>query len=292
MKIKRKRKDPVFDFVVYGILTLLGIITLIPFMQVVTISLSPQDVLAKYGMHIFPRKITLQGYKNVLQYGLIWTSYLNTIIRTTSGTFLSVLLLILGAYPLSKKNLPHKKFWTIFVVFTMYFSGGLIPRYLLINNVLHLSNTIWALILPTAVSGFNLIIVRNFFMAIPDSLEEAAKIDGANDFLILFRIYVPLSLPILATVALWQGVHHWNQWFDCMLYIKEESKYVLQLVLRQILLEGTSVEQEIMSGSQEYVNSDTMKMATLIVSIIPVLCIYPFLQKYFVQGIKMGGIKG
>lgn len=295
MRRKRKKhttEDIVFGIVVYGLLIFMGVITLIPFLQVVTISLSPQSELAKYGLHIFPKKITWAGYERVLAYQPIWRAYLNTIVRTVTGTTLSLFLLVIGAYPLSKPYLPHRRFWTLVVVFTMYFGGGLIPRYILINNVLKLGNTLWALILPTAVSGFNLIIVRNFLMSVPYSLEEAAKIDGANDFKTLFKIYLPLSKPILATVALWVGVHHWNAWFDSMLYIRDESKHVLQFVLRRLLLEGTSVEEEMMMGTQEFVNSDTMKMAALILSIIPVLCIYPFLQKYFVQGLKMGGVKG
>jgi putative aldouronate transport system permease protein len=175
------------------------------------------------------------------------------------------------------------------IVFTMYFSGGMIPDYLLVNNWLKLSNTVWALILPGAMSAYNLIIVRNFFEAIPDSLEESAKLDGANDITILFRIIVPLSKACLATVTLWCIVGNWNAWFDCMLYIKDESKYVLQYTLQKILLDGQTQDINLKVGM--VVNTETMKMAALVVSIIPIMIIYPFLQKYFSSGVMVGAIK-
>ena len=292
--MRRKKKTTenlIFDFIVYAILVGLGIMTILPFMQVITISLSTQEELAKYGMHIFPSRITWAGYERVLSYTPIWKGYLNTIIRTVSGTSLSICVLLLGAYGLSKPYFPHRKFWTLFIVFTMYFSGGLIPRYILVNNVLKMGNTLLALIIPGLASGFNLIIMRNFFSNISLSYEEAAKIDGATHFQILRHVYLPLSKPIIATVSLWVGVGHWNEWFDSMLYIRDDNKQVLQFILRKLILEGTSVEEEMTAGTQIFVNSDTMKMAALIVSVIPVLMIYPFLQKHFVQGLKLGGVK-
>lgn len=291
MKKIKSRENLVFDLVVYSILVFMGIVTIVPFLQVITISLSPQEELAKYGMHILPRKITWTGYERVLSYGPIWRAYLNTIIRTVAGTSLSIGTLVLGAYALSKPYFPHRKFWTLLIVFTMYFSGGLIPRYILVNNILKLGNTLFALIIPGLASGFNLIIMRNFFSNISLSYEEAAKIDGATHFQILRHVYLPLSKPIIATVSLWVGVGHWNEWFDSMLYIRDESKQVLQFILRKLILEGTSVEEEMAAGTQIFVNSDTMKMAALILSIIPVLMVYPFLQKHFVQGLKLGGVK-
>ncbi|MCT4544888.1 MAG: carbohydrate ABC transporter permease [Vallitalea sp.] len=292
MKNKRKRKasNIVFDVVLYVILILIAIITIVPFLQVITISLSPQSVVSEYGLHIFPKKIDFSGYHKVFQYKQIWRSYFNTIFRTVLGLSISLFLYIIGAYPLSKKHLPHRKFWTIFIVFTMYFSGGLIPSYLLINNWLKLSNTIWALVLPGAMSAYTVIIVRNFFEAVPNSLEESAKIDGANDITILFRIFVPLSKPCIATISLWSIVYHWNSWFDCMLYINDEVKYVLQMTLRKILIDGQIMDLNI--ATEQVVNTDTMKMATLVVSVIPIIMIYPFIQKYFTKGIMIGSVKG
>lgn len=291
--MNRRRKKSlynlVYDSVVYIILIGVAIVTIVPFLQVVTISLSPPEVASAYGLHLFPTKLDFNGYKSILGYDTIWSSYWNTIVRTALGTGLSMLLYIMGAYPLSRKYLPHKKFWTLFIIFTMYFSGGLIPNYLLINNWLGISNTIWSLILPGAVSAYNLIIVRNFFESIPDSLEESAKIDGANDITILFRIVAPLSKPCLATVSLWSIVGHWNSWFDCMLYIREEAKYVLQYTLQRILIDGQIQDIDV---TDVVVNTDTMKMAALVVSILPIIMLYPFLQKYFTKGVMVGAVKG
>ena len=286
---KKSLNNLVFDIIVYMILLAVAAITIIPFLQVVTISLSPPEVASSYGLHLFPLKIDLNGYKSILGYDTIWSSYWNTIVRTFVGTGLSMFLYIIGAYPLSRKYLPHKKFWTLFIIFTMYLSGGLIPNYLLINNWLGISNTIWSLILPGSVRAYNLVIVRNFFESIPDSLEESAKIDGANDITILFKIVAPLSKPCLATVSLWCIVGHWNAWFDCMLYIKEEAKYVLQYTLQRILIDGQIQDIDV---TDVIVNTDTMKMAALVVSILPIIMLYPFLQKYFTKGVMVGAVKG
>lgn len=289
MKVKRKLGDKAADVVIYALLSLLAMTTIIPFMQIITISLSNTKDILSFGFHLIPKHVTFEGYKSLLSYKLLWDGYYNTISRVLLGTSLSVLLTVLGAYPLSKKYLPNRNFWTAIIVFTMYFSGGLIPTYLLVKGM-GLRNTIGALVLPGAISAYNLIITRNFFMSIPESLEESARIDGANDMYILFKIILPLSKAILATIALWYGIGQWNAWFDCMLYMDKEKKFVLQLVLRQILLDGKQVEGSIDTGGN--VNPDNMKMAALMISTVPILCIYPFLQKYFVKGVMVGSLKG
>ena len=268
---------------------LVALVTIIPFLQVVTISMSPPEVAASYGLHLFPTKIDMEGYRSIFKYKLLWSSYYNTIVRTALGTGLSMVLYIVGAYPLSKRYLPNRRFWMFFVIFTMYFSGGMIPSYLLINNWLKLSNTLWALILPPAMSAYNLIIVRNFFESIPDSLEESARIDGARETTVLFRIVVPLSKPVLATVALWCMVSHWNAWYDCMLYIRDDAKYVLQYTLQRILLDGQVQDLDNIGAK---VNTETMKMASIVVSILPIMVVYPFVQKYFTKGVMIGAVKG
>lgn len=290
MKRARSRGDKIFDAVIALILILLAAVTIIPFMQVVTISLSPIEVINKFGQHIIPEKITLEGYRTVFKHQTIWNGYLNTIVRTVVGTVLSVFLYICGAYPLSKKHMPNKKFWTLMIIFTMYFSGGLIPNYLLVTKTLGMKDSFWSLILPGAMSAYTLIIVRNFFMEIPEEIEESAKLDGANDIRILFGIIVPLSKPVLATVSLWTVVYHWNNWFDCMLYISDEKRHVLQLILRRILLEGQVQDLTMIAGST--VNTDSVKMAALVVATLPIIIIYPFLQKYFVKGVMVGAVKG
>lgn len=279
----------VFDVIVYTLLVLVALVTIIPFLQVVTISMSPPEVVASYGLHLLPTKIDMEGYRSIFKYKLLWSSYYNTIVRTALGTGLSMVLYIVGAYPLSKRYLPNRRFWMFFVIFTMYFSGGMIPSYLLINNWLKLSNTLWALILPPAMSAYNLIIVRNFFESIPDSLEESARIDGARETTVLFRIVVPLSKPVLATVALWCMVSHWNAWYDCMLYIRDDAKYVLQYTLQRILLDGQVQDLDNIGAK---VNTETMKMASIVVSILPIMVVYPFVQKYFTKGVMIGAVKG
>jgi len=290
VKVKSSLSDIILDVCIYSTLLLLSAITILPFMQVITISLSPASVVYSFGQHLIPTKIDLDGYKKIFEYKLIWSSYLNTILRTGTATILALLLYVTGAYPLSKKHLPNRKVWTTIIIFTMYFSGGLIPNYLLIKN-LGLYNTMGALVLPGVVSTFTLIIVRNFFMTVPQEIEESAKMDGANDVYILYKIIIPLSFPIIACAALWSAVANWNAWYDCMLYIKDQKKYVLQYVLRQILLEGQTVDVQ-QEGQAVGVNTETMKMATLIAATLPIICTYPFLQKYFVKGMLVGSVKG
>lgn len=290
MRNRQSAGDRIISGMIYAMLGLLSLCTIIPFLQVITISMSPSEVINRYGLHLIPTQFDFSGYEKVFQYQLIWQAYGNTIVRTALGTGISVLLYILGAYPLSKSYLPNRKFWTMMIIFTMYFNGGLVPSYILVSRTLHLQDTIWALVLPPAMSAFTLIVVRNFFMSIPKELEESAKIDGANDLIVLFRIIVPLSKPVLATITLWSLVYHWNSWFDCMLYISSESKYVLQYVLRLILLQGQTQDIQVVSGT--YVNTDSMKMATLLVATLPIICTYPFLQKYFVKGVLIGSVKG
>ena len=223
----------------------------------------------------------------------IWNGYLWTIIRTVLGTLIALVLSFHYDYVLSKKYFPNRKFWTGILVFTMFFSGGMVPEYLLIRD-LGLMNSVFSLILPGAISAYNITIMRNFLMSLPDSLEESARIDGANDIIILYKIIVPLSLPILATVALWTAVGHWNAWFDAMLYIRSADKQVLAITLRRIVLVGTNASTTSLSGEQMTTNmtSETVKAATIMVATIPILCVYPFVQKYFVKGVMVGSVKG
>jgi putative aldouronate transport system permease protein len=285
--------DRIFSLVVYTVLIGLSVSIILPMLQVITISMSPVEVINRYGFHFIPTKFDFSGYQAVFHKKIIWISYGNTIVRTVLGTSITIVMTFLGAYPLSKQQLPHRTFWTGIIVFTMFFSGGLIPSYILIKNI-GLMNSVWALVLPGAVSVFLLLIVRNFIIALPESLEESAKIDGANDIYILWKIVIPLSMPVLATVALYSAIGHWNAWFDSMLYIQNEKKQVLQLILRKIIIDGTADPS--VTGLTEMMTQPTniqaIKMATLVVSIVPIICIYPFLQKYFVKGTMLGSVKG
>jgi len=196
-----------------------------------------------------------------------------------------------GAYALSRKSLQYRKPLMLFIIFTMFFSGGLIPLYLTVKGA-GLIDSLWALIIPQAINTFNLILMKTAFEAIPDALEESAKIDGANDFVILFKIVLPLSMPVIAVMLLYYGVSHWNSWFQAMIFLQERSLYPLQLVLREILLQGEATANSGASDGDAAMLAATLKYATIIVATVPILCVYPFLQKYFVKGALIGAIKG
>lgn len=289
MKRKKTAEDWLVDIIAYGIAIILAISIVLPFLQVITISMSPASVVNKNGFHLIPTKFDFTGYKNIMTDDNFWHSYLNTIIRTVVGTLCCVLVTVMTAYPLSKTNLPYRKGLMLFIVFTMYFSGGTIPTYLLIKN-LGLTNNFLVYILPCLVTGFALIITRNFFMTIPPALEESALLDGASNFKILFSIFLPLSLPVVATISLWYAVSHWNAWMDNMLYVTNKSLYVLQYVLQTILSNGQTADMEM--TTDVVVHTETMKMAALVLSLIPIVCVYPFLQKYFIKGMIVGSVKG
>ncbi|MGL1891274.1 MAG: carbohydrate ABC transporter permease [Spirochaetaceae bacterium] len=290
LKIK-KIKVSGWDLLNYSFLILFCISTLYPLLHLLAVSVSTENV-ALSQLKLIPSEMTFDNIKDVLsdegiQFGFIWTVF-----RTVLGTTLSLIVTIACAYPLSKKEFPHKGFWTALIVFTMFFKGGLIPMYMVVRG-LGLTNTIWSLVLPRMIDTFALLIMRNYFMAIPDSLEESARIDGADPITILLRIIIPISTPIIATVTLWVAVWHWNSWFDSMIYIQDMDKQVLQVMLRRIVLEGTSKMTDLANmADDEVVNPETIKAATVIVATTPILLVYPFLQKYFVKGVMVGSLKG
>lgn len=287
-KIKRTKEDWVIDLIAYGLSAFLALAIILPFLQVITVSMSPARVVNSNGFHLIPTEFDFSGYSKIMSDRNFWRSYMNTVIRAVAGTFLCVVITVLTAYPISKTRLPHRKGLMMFIVFTMYFSGGMIPKYLLIKN-LGLLNNFLVYLLPGLVSGFALIITRNFFMTIPGAIEESAKIDGASDYRILFQLYFPLSTPVVATISLWYCVQHWNSWMDNMLYVSKNSLYVLQYLLQTILQSGQTPDME--TSIDVVVHTETMKMAALILSLIPIVCLYPFLQKYFIKGMIVGSVK-
>lgn len=288
------KKFEVFDIVNYTLVTLVSIVMLYPFVNVAAVSVSSYTAFIENPMMIWPKGFNLGAYKEILSQRLLWTSYLNTVVITVSGVVLGIFLYILTAYPLTKKQVKVRGFILGMVVFTMMFNGGLIPNYYLIKS-LGLLDTLAALVLPGAFTGFNLILMKNFMETIPDSLEEAAKIDGASDAYVLFKIIVPLSTPIIATLCLFQAVSYWNSFFSAVIYIRDTDKWPLMLFLREIVM-GSKM-QEMAGGlnqaeQMQQVPTETLKYATLMVVMIPILCVYPFLQKYFVKGIMLGSVKG
>ncbi|WP_105618244.1 carbohydrate ABC transporter permease [Vallitalea okinawensis] len=292
-KIKTSFSEKIFDSTNTLFMIIFCMTTLYPFVYLLSMSLASANVPLTQ-LYLIPPEISFESYKRVFSSNYIASGFLVTIYKTILGTLLSVLFTFTLAYPLSRKYFPNRGFWTALVVFTMFFSGGLIPNYLLVRN-LGLMNSINALVLPNLVNAFYMTIVRNYMMSLPDSLEESAKIDGANDIRILVSIILPICKPIIATIALWIAVWHWNEWFQCLLYITDPSKQVLQVIMRRVVMEGTQQVMDL-SGQSEVeaaaVTTEGVKAATIMVTTIPILIVYPFIQKYFVKGIMVGSLKG
>ncbi|MDF2987077.1 MAG: binding-protein-dependent transport system inner rane component [Eubacterium sp.] len=293
-----KKKIDAFDILNYVILFLLTIITIYPILNTAAISLNEGLDTMRGGITVFPRKFTLQNYAIIFKNKSILNSFGITVLRTLIGTVTSLLATSLLAYGLSKKNLKWKKLYTGICVVSMYFSGGLIPTYLLIYNI-GLINNFWVYIIPNMISVFNVIIVMTFFKQIPEALEESAKLDGAGQFLILFRIILPVSMPMLATIALFNAVFQWNSWFDGYIYMTNDNLLPLQNILLRIINSNSMSETLSKAGSASAmvnkfkgVTVKSVNMATMMVSMIPIFMVYPFLQKYFVKGIMVGSIKG
>ncbi len=274
-------------------LIILMIVMVYPLLFILFASLSNANELTQHrGLLFAPIDLTFEAYRRVFQNPLILSGYRNTLFIVIVGTSLNVFMTALGAYALSRRNVLFKNPIMFFIVFTMFFSGGLIPSYLLVGQTLHMQDTLWALIIPGAMSTLNLIIMRTAFNAVPVSLEEAARMDGANDWTILFRIVIPLSWPVVAVMILFYGVGHWNAFFSALIYLRDRDLYPLQLVLREILI--TSNVQNMttdVSGGDVQAIGETIKYATIIVATLPILLVYPYLQRFFVKGVTIGAIK-
>lgn len=289
--MKQSRGEKLFNVINILVLGVIALLCLYPFIYILSISLSSAKEASRDGLHLFPAEISLMSYRMVLADPNILTGYTNTLIRTALGTFLTVMATCVAAYPLSRREMPHRSLLIFLIVFTMLFNGGMVPGYLLIKN-LGLINTVWVLVIPGMLSAFNIIIMKNYFQSLPESLTESARIDGASEWRILFQIYIPLSKPVLATVALWSAVGHWNSWFDALLFITEDRKQVLQIFLQRIVIESSTQMMELgITDAQMEFTGETIKAATIIITILPIILVYPFIQKYFVKGIMLGGVK-
>jgi putative aldouronate transport system permease protein len=278
-------------------LTLLCLTIIFPFWQQAVISISPPNEAKTVSLHLYTTRPTMDAYREILLRGSVPRAYFWTILRTVLGTFLTVSVSSMLAYPLSRKDLALRKLWMNLILVTMFFGGGLIPTFLLVKG-LRLTNTIFALVLPGMCSAYNIIIIRNFFSSLPSEVEESAFIDGANDMQVFLRIILPLSKPILATVTLWAVVGNWNAWFDAMIYISGNRIRVLQILLRDVLTNAEDAALASVSGlgyldsaNQSY-TAESIKAAILMATTLPIILVYPFLQKYFVKGIMIGSVKG
>ena len=290
-KIKESTGERIFTGVIYAILILFCAIIVFPLLHIVSGSFSDPMSLLRGEVSFWPKGFTFSMYEKVFKDASIWQGYGNTIVYTVLGTCISVVLTAFAAYPLSRKDFYGRNLFMGVFVFTMFFTGGMIPTFLIVQR-LHLLNPMWALILPTAVSTYNLIIMRTFFEStIPFELVESASLDGCNDLVIFFRIVLPLSGPILAVMVLFYGVAQWNSWFPALLYISDRGLYPLQMVLREVLIQSDISNMAGSSGDVEIIG-DGLKYATMVVATLPIMCLYPFLQKYFVKGVMIGAVKG
>ena len=292
MKVKYTVGEQIFHAFVVLVTLLLALAVIIPLMSIVFASFSdPFEVMKHTGLYWKPIKFSLYSYQMVFQDKSILTGYMNTIFVVLVGTSLNLLMTIISAYVLSRNGPMFIKFFTVMIVFTMYFQGGTIPTYIVVDK-LHLVGTRWALILPGAVNTFNLVVLRTAMAAVPESLPESAMIDGAGHATILSKIMVPVTKASIAVITLYYAVAHWNSWFPAMIYLRKKSMYPLQLILRTILVQDET--SAMTSGSIESIalSSDSVKYATIVVATVPILLIYPFLQKYFVKGVMVGAVKG
>lgn len=294
-RIKDSAGERIFHIANTLVMIVMIIITLYPFWYVAVSSISDSRALMRFsGVLLTPQGFSLEAYAMVFKNPNIITGYANTFIIAIGGTVLNLIMTSLGAYVLSRKGINWTRPVMLMIVFTMFFSGGLIPVFLLVNNWLQLGNTLLAVIVPGLISTWNLIILRTSFSSVPESLIESAWLDGANDMTILFRVVIPLSLPVMAVMILFYGVGHWNSWFNAMVYLRDRELYPLQLILREILIQndtrymiGGGADMEDVEGVAE-----SIKYATIMVATLPILAVYPFLQKYFVKGVMIGSIKG
>ncbi|MDR2095048.1 MAG: carbohydrate ABC transporter permease [Treponema sp.] len=294
MTWKKSTPDLIFDIFNVILMTIFSLFFVYPLIYVIFASFSnPAEFVRHSGLLLRPLGFSLKGYRMVLKTPHILTGYLNTSFYVIAGVSINMIMSCLGAYVLSRRQLYIRKVMTMGIVFTMYFSGGLIPFFLVVKG-LGLYNSRLALLLPAAINTWNLIIIRTSFSQIPVSLEEAARIDGANDFIILLRIIVPVAKATIAVMILFYAVQHWNAWFNAMIFLQERNKYPLQLFLREILLYGSVNDINTLASGDEMMDTLTVnliKYCTIVISTVPVLCIYPFLQKYFTKGVMIGSVK-
>ncbi|RKN70072.1 carbohydrate ABC transporter permease [Paenibacillus ginsengarvi] len=280
-----------FDAFNVILLTLIGLSAVLPFVYIVSASFSSEHIVAKGTFLLFPTDVTLDAYKYIFSTNTLVRSMMISLYVTIVGTLINLILTSLMAYPLAHHRLRGRRTLLILVLFTMLFTGGLIPTYIVVKS-LGLINSLWALMIPNAISAFNLIILKNFFQQIPDGLQESAKIDGANDMRILLRIVLPLSAPALATFALFYAVGHWNSYFNAIIYLNDSDKWPIQVMLRQIVILAQSGFADSSSLEDAILPAETVKMAVITFATAPILMVYPFLQKHFAKGVLLGSVKG
>lgn len=293
-KVPEGTPDKVFQVILYSAAVVILLIILYPLYFVVIASFSDPSAVSGGQVWLLPKGSTLDGYKELFRHSEIWTGYANTILYTLAGTLIGLIVNLFAAYALSRKDLVGRKFFNLMFIFTMFFNGGLIPTFLTIKDF-HLYNTFAVMVLPFSVSVYNIIVARTFFQSnIPEDLNDAAKIDGCGNLYYFFKIVLPLSKAIIAVIALWTAVGMWNSYFNALIYLKDSAKYPLQLILRNILITN-NLQMSFGSGEAMQIAlrlSNLMRYSVIIVSTVPIMCFYPFVQKHFNQGVMIGAVKG
>lgn len=293
--MQKSRSDRLFYTIIYLLTILAVVVTLYPFLYVVSISFSSVEAIDKQKVMLWPVGFTFSGYKMVLQYRELWVSFYNTLWYTVVGTLLNIVATCLAAFPLSRQKFFLRRRLNFFIAFTMYFSGGLIPVYMLITS-LGLYNTRWVMVLPVLVITFNVMICRSAFEGIPNEIFESASIDGANELTMLYRLAVPIIKPTLAVLTLYYAVFHWNNFFSALLYLGKQDMQPLQMFLRRVLIMASPEVMQKMGGTMTSgalaVSTLQVRYVSIVVSILPIVTIYPFIQRYFVKGITLGAVKG
>jgi putative aldouronate transport system permease protein len=291
-RIKDTRATIAFRVVNGIVLTVLCVVTLYPFVNLIAKAFSSEGAIAAGQVNLVPRGFNLTTFEAVVSDPMFWTNYRNTVVYTVVGTVISMALTTTFAYALSRRSLPGRTAFIGIAVFTMFFSGGLIPNYILVTQWLHMRNTIWAIVLPSALSIFNLLVMKSFFEGFPVELEEAAALDGLSPYGVFLRIVLPLSKAVLATMVLFYSVAQWNSWFNAFLYLDQKSMFPVMIYLRNLIAAA--------SGAQEVTGSQTdavqiganIQSVTMLLTVLPIICLYPFIQKYFVSGVMLGSVKG
>ena len=293
--IRKAKADRVFDLVIYTIAALMTIISLYPMYFIVIASISDPNLVARGDIILLPRNVTLDGYRHLFSMSNLWQGYLNTILYTVVGTLIMLIVNIPVAYVLSRKDLVGRGFFTFFFIFPMFFGGGLIPTFIILNNTFNMVDTFLVMVLPFSVIAYYIVVARTFFTtSIPGELWDAAQIDGCGNLRYFFTIVLPLSKAILAVIALWAAVGHWNSYFNAMIYLRTSSKFPLQLVMRNILINNEMAASAMTGSAAADINrkANLIKYGAIVVSSLPIMTMYPFVQKYFNQGVMIGALKG
>ncbi len=294
LRIKRTPGDQAVQVLIYVFVGLFAVATVLPFIYVCAGSFATEKELTEKSFFLFPTRFSLNAYKYIVKDGTIFRGLRNSLIVTVVGTLINMFFSTTLAYPLARSDFRWRNGITNMVIVTMLFSGGMIPSYILVVNILHLKNTFWALWLPGAVNAFNMIIIKNYFQGLPKELEEASEVDGASDLTIFLKVVLPLSKPVLASVGLFYAVGHWNSYFNALLYINKTQMQVVQIILRNIMNQASMAEMDetLDYGSAGKPPSKAVKMASTVVATVPILVVYPFVQRFFTQGVMVGAVKG